>query len=166
MQSIFIWKQLCHLAESVGSHKMQIYYHYVRLFCILISSGSRSNEQRKQSKQNEKYTSSVFRICRLCFYLIYCIFISGDYTRTFAPRFAPEPWRGMSLSADGFGWHSAPGLLGHLGANIMACYPRSYVTYVYNVDLSENYVDLPDIKLTSRWHVGTLILYKNKLVSS
>ena len=45
-------KQLCHLPDTVMSHRIQLYHPLVYLFCILIRSGSRSNvavaKQRKQ----------------------------------------------------------------------------------------------------------------------
>ena len=33
------------------------------------------------------------------------------------------------------------------------------------VELSENYVDLSDITLTSRWQLKVIIRYKNKMLS-
>ena len=57
------------------SHRTQIHYPHVCLFCILISSGSRStdavDEQSKQRseilKLNNESTSSVFQIMDFAF---------------------------------------------------------------------------------------------------
>ena len=70
-------KQLCHPPNTVISHMKQLYHPLVYLFCILIRSGSRSNDAvAKQSKQrsgilkrNEESTNHVFHFIWLCFHL-------------------------------------------------------------------------------------------------
>ena len=70
-------KRLCHPPDTVMSHRRQLYHPFVYMVCILIRSGSRSNDAvAKQSKyrsgilkRNEESRSSVFHSIWLCFYL-------------------------------------------------------------------------------------------------
>ena len=46
------------------------------------------------------------------------------------PSVTRKPWRVMSPSTFGIGWHNASGPSCHLGADILVCHPRNHVIYV------------------------------------
>ena len=135
-------KQLCLPLDTDMSHRRQLYYPLVYLFCMLFRLGSGSTDAvGKQSKQrsgilkrNEESASSVFHSIWLCFYfkmshniLVTCLL--GRLYQNISPSVTRKPWLVMSPSAFGIGWHNAPRLSCLLGANILVCYPRSHVIY-------------------------------------
>ena len=128
-------KHLCHPADTVMSHRIQLYHPLVYLFCILIRSGSRSNvavakQSKRRSgiiKRNKESASSLFHFIWLRFYLKMSHNIYHMSSRATIPEYQP-----LGYTKDfGIGWHNAPGLSCHLGADILVCHPRSRVIYVY-----------------------------------
>ena len=123
-------KRLCHPPDIpvVMPHRRQLYHPHVYLFCILIRSGSRSNvtvaKQSKQTrgslKRNKESTSSVFHFIWLWFY-----FKMSHNTYHMSSRATISEYQPL-----GVGWHNAPGLSCHIGADILVCHPRSHVIYL------------------------------------
>ena len=105
--------------------KVQIRTINEKLFSLFISKWSKCTSHNGGVPFPRKMIPCLIEINP--FYFQICTMIEEEvyYYGFFSNHFLY-----LKQTAFGIGWHNAPGLSCHLGADILVCHPRSHVIYV------------------------------------